>query len=432
MHVLLIGSGGREHALAWKLAQSEQVSCVSVAPGNPGTQAEPKCKNVAISADDIDRMLKYAKDNAIELTIVGPEAPLVAGIVDRFQAASLRIFGPTAAAAQLEGSKAFAKNFMQRHAIPTAEHATFDQADKAIDYIELHGAPIVIKADGLAAGKGVVVAQTLDEARDAVHFMLGERRFGDAGATVVIEEFLTGEEASFIAIVSGRQCLPLASSQDHKARDEGDLGPNTGGMGAYSPAPVVTPAVHEHVVRDILQPTVDALAGDGMPFTGFLYIGLMIDAAGKARVVEYNVRLGDPETQPLMMRLDNDLPTLLNAAVDGELTAHNVQWLEGSAIGVVLAAGEYPQGSSKGAPITGINDAEALGAKVFHAGTQLNNDQLETAGGRVLCATAVAASLEEAKHIADRAAERVSWPGRFYRGDIGYRAINRKSPAIAE
>jgi phosphoribosylamine--glycine ligase len=426
MHILLIGSGGREHAMAWKLAQSAQVTRVTVAPGNTGTAAEPNVETLAINVDDIDALLAFACDNQVALTIVGPEGPLVAGIVDRFQAAGQRIFGPNAAAAQLEGSKAFAKSFMQRHHIPTARHQTFSDAAAAISYIELQGAPIVIKADGLAAGKGVVVAQTLDEARNAVTAMLGERAFGDAGATVVVEEFLVGEEASFIAVVAGTSCLPFASSQDHKARDEGDKGPNTGGMGAYSPALVVDETVHAHIVADILQPTVDALAAEGMPFLGFLYIGLMIDAQGQGRVVEYNVRLGDPETQPLLMRLDSDLFTLLDAAVDARLNQVEASWNTQSALGIVLTAGDYPQGSSYGEVITGIEDAEALGCKVFHAGTIENeNGELVTHGGRVLCVTALGKNIRDAKTLADQGAARVHWSGVNYRCDIGYRAVAR-------
>jgi len=426
MHILVVGSGGREHALVWKLATSPAVTRISVAPGNPGTALEPKTSNVSIAADDIASLISYAQEQDVELTVVGPEAPLVLGIADQFQAAGLRVFGPQAAPAQLEGSKAFAKAFMQTHKIPTAAHETFNDADKAITWIKERGAPIVIKADGLAAGKGVVVAQTIDEATEAVHGMLGERRFGDASATIVVEEFLEGEEASFIAIVSGTDCLPLATSQDHKARDEGDLGPNTGGMGAYSPAPVVTDTVHAHVVKDILQPTIDALANDGMLFIGFLYVGLMIDGNGQARVVEYNVRLGDPETQPLMMRLESDLLPLLNAAVDGKLPSQTSHWHDGSAIGIVLAAGNYPEGSSKGEAITGVADADNSGCKVFHAGTQLANDELQTSGGRVMCVTAQANTLSDAKALADKGSEMVQWTGRRYRRDIGYRAIARE------
>jgi len=415
MHLLLIGSGGREHAIAWKLAQSDSVTRISVAPGNPGTQQESKIDNIDISPSDIDALLKFAKSESVHLTIVGPEAPLVAGVVDAFNAAGQRIFGPTQMAAQLEGSKAFAKDFMAKNDIPTAAYATFDQIEPAIDFIKQNGAPIVVKADGLAAGKGVVVAQSESEAIAAVKDML-DGQFGDASASVVIEQFLAGEEASFIAVVSGRSCLPLASSQDHKARDEGDLGPNTGGMGAYSPAPVVTEAVHNRVIADIVQPTIDALAKNNMPFTGFLYVGLMIDSDGNARVVEYNVRLGDPETQPLMM---------LDHAVDGTLPQASVEWRTGSAIGIVLAAGEYPTGSSRGKPITGIENANTPECKVFHAGTALADDQLVTAGGRVLCVTATGDTLASAKAKAETGAKKIEWENCRFRSDIGHRAINR-------
>lgn len=424
MHLLLIGSGGREHAMAWKLAQSAAVTRVSVAPGNPGLQQELKIESVAIDPGDINALLQFAQEQKVHLTIVGPEAPLVAGVVDTFNKAGLRIFGPKQAPAQLEGSKAFAKDFMARHKIPTSGYGTFNEVAPAIAFIKERGAPIVIKADGLAAGKGVVVAQTVDEACAAVESMLAGQ-FGDASANVVVEEFLEGEEASFIAVVSGRDCIPLASSQDHKARDEGDKGPNTGGMGAYSPAPVVTDAVHQHVVNDILQPTIDALADDGMSFTGFLYVGLMINKAGLARVVEYNVRLGDPETQPLMMRMSSDLLSLLDHAVDETLPRAEVEWHAGSAIGIVVAAGEYPAGSSSGKTITGIDEAESTGCKVFHAGTRLEGDQLVTAGGRVLCVTAMGDTLANAKTLAETGAQCIDWEGCRYRSDIGYRAINR-------
>ena len=424
MHLLLIGNGGREHALAWKLARSPLVDRVSCAPGNPGTAAEPNVTNVPIAADDPDALLAFARDESVDLTVVGPEAPLVAGIADRFADAGLALFGPSAAAARLEGSKAFAKDFMARHGIPTAAHATFEEPGAAIAWLERHGAPVVVKADGLAAGKGVVVAEDLDAARAAVTDMLGEGRFGEAGRRVVLESFLDGEEASFIAVVSGRTTVPLATSQDHKRRDAGDTGPNTGGMGAYSPAPVVTDAVHAHVVRDILQPTVDGLADEGMPFVGFLYVGLMIDGDGRARVVEYNVRLGDPETQPLMMRLESDLAPLLVAAVDGTLDGHEVRWADGSAIGVVLAAGDYPAGGSTGVPIEGIEAAERAGCTVFHAGTRRRNGVLETAGGRVLAVCASGATLAEAKRAADAGAETVRWAGRHWRNDIGRRATD--------
>ena len=424
MHLLLIGSGGREHAMAWKLAQSDSVSRISVAPGNPGMQQEPKVESVDISATDIAALLHYAEEQQVHLTIVGPEAPLVAGIVDTFNQAGQRIFGPSSNAAQLEGSKAFAKDFMARHAIPTAAYATFTQAAPAISWIEERGAPIVIKADGLAAGKGVVVAQSIGEACDAVETMLAGQ-FGQAGKQIVVEEFLAGEEASFIAVVSGRECLALATSQDHKARDDGDTGPNTGGMGAYSPAPVVTPDVHAQVVTHILQPTIDSLADDGMPFTGFLYVGLMIDAQSQAKVVEYNVRLGDPETQPLMMRMKSDLLPLLDNAVDGNLTNAEINWHPGSSIGIVMAAGEYPAGSSQGAYIAGIENAERNGSKVFHAGTRLDGQQLVTAGGRVLCVTATGDTLAQAKQQAEHSAAEISWEGCRYRRDIGHRAIGR-------
>jgi len=426
MHLLLIGNGGREHALAWKLARSPLVDRVSCAPGNPGTAAEPNVTNVPIPADDLDALLAFARAESVDLTVVGPEAPLVAGIADRFAEAGLKLFGPSAAAARLEGSKAFAKDFMARHAIPTAAHATFEEPAAALAWLDAHGAPVVVKADGLAAGKGVVVAEDIATARAAVTDMLGGVRFGEAGRRVVLEAFLEGEEASFIAVVSGRTAVPLATSQDHKRRDAGDLGPNTGGMGAYSPAPVVTDAVHAHVVADILQPTVDGLADEGMAFVGFLYVGLMIDAAGQARVVEYNVRLGDPETQPLMMRLESDLAELLVAAVDGDPSAVDVRWADGSAIGVVLAAGNYPAGGCVGAPITGVEEAERSGCTVFHAGTRRHGGKLETAGGRVLCVAASGASLAEAKRLADAGATAVHWPGVRWRDDIGHRVPARE------
>ncbi len=408
--------------MAWKLAQSTDVSRISVAPGNPGMLHDAKISLVPIEVSDIDALRDFAQTQDVHLTVVGPEAPLVAGIVDDFSAHGLRIFGPHKAAAQLEGSKAFAKDFMARNNIPTAAYDTFTEVDAARAFIEKHGAPIVIKADGLAAGKGVIVAQEKQEALAAVESMLAGQ-FGDASAQIVIEEFLAGEEASFIAVVSGRDCLALASSQDHKARDDGDTGPNTGGMGAYSPAPVVTDAVHAHVMKDIVQPTINALADEGMPFTGFLYVGLMIDSQGQARVVEYNVRLGDPETQPLMMRLQSSLLPLLDHAVDGTLPEASIEWHEGSAIGIVMAAGEYPAGSSHGKPISGIEDAESGKCKVFHAGTRLVDQQLVTAGGRVLCVTATGDTLAQAKQRAELGAECIFWEGCRYRRDIGHRAL---------
>jgi len=422
MHLLLIGNGGREHALAWKLAQSPRVMRIDCAPGNPGTAAEPKCVNVAIAADDIDALLAHARAEDVDLCIVGPEVPLVGGIADRFADAGLRLFGPKAAAARLEGSKAFAKTFMQRHGIPTAAHATFEDESAALAWLEHHGAPVVVKADGLAAGKGVVVAEDLASARDAVRDMLAGGLFGEAGHRVVLEAFLEGEEASFIVVVSGRDVVPLASSQDHKRRDDGDRGPNTGGMGAYSPAPVVTDTVHAHVMQDIVRPTVNGLVDDGLPFVGFLYVGLMIDRSGQASVVEYNVRLGDPETQPLMMRLESDLASLLEAAVDGELDGCKTSWREGSAIGVVLAATDYPAGGSSGVRIAGLDAAERAGCKVFQAGTRSNGGVLETAGGRVLCVCAATDTLSAAKRQAADGAAAIDCPALRWRTDIGHRA----------
>lgn len=430
MHILLIGNGGREHALAWKLAQSPQVTKISVAPGSPGIATEPLVTRLNISIDDHAALCDFAKQEQVHLTVVGPEVPLVAGVVDHFEKAGQRILGPTAAAAQLEGSKAYAKEFMQRHAIPTSTHKTFTDADAAHRYLDQQGAPIVIKADGLAAGKGVVVALTLDEAHAAVDSMLAEHSFGTAGATVVVEDFLEGEEASFIALVDGTNCLPFATSQDHKARNDGDLGPNTGGMGAYSPAPVVTPAIEQHIMKDIVEPSVAGLQKDGTPFKGFLYVGLMINDHGEARVVEYNVRLGDPETQPLLMRLDSDLLSLLDAAVNGELNHTTAQWNSASAIGVVLAGGDYPASGSKGETITGIENAEALGCKVFHAGTEQQDDAFVTNGGRVLCITALGSDILEAKTLADQGATAVSFTNMHYRLDIGYRAVKRLKNSV--
>ena len=425
MHILLIGSGGREHAMAWALAQSDTVATVYAAPGNVGMSMENKVQCIAIEASDHEALLTFAEQHEIALTIVGPEAPLVNGIVDRFHAAGRTILGPSAAAARLEGSKRFAKDFMQRHGIPTAAYQCFSNLSEAKAYLATQTIPVVIKADGLAAGKGVVVAQSREEADNALTAMLEDGAFAGAGSTVVIEEFMHGEEASFISLVDGRHCLPFASSQDHKARDEGDVGPNTGGMGAYSPAPVVTDAVHRQVIDDIVQPTIDALADDGIPYRGFLYVGLMIDNDGTARVVEYNVRLGDPETQPLLMRLDSDFATLCLAAAQGRLSDFEASWQDDASIGIVLAAGEYPTGSSNGEVISGVAAAEALGCKVFHAGTKLQNGKLVTAGGRVLCVCARGDSIASAKVVADRGAAAISWNKRHYRRDIGHRAIAR-------
>ncbi len=425
MHILLIGGGGREHAMAWKLAQSEQSTAISVAPGSDAIGLENKVKCVDIAANDFAALAAYAKKESVSFTVVGPEVPLVDGIVDYFQSEGLRILGPSAAAAQLEGSKAFAKDFMQKHNIPTAHYATFTDTEKANAYIEQHEAPLVIKADGLAAGKGVVVADTQEIAVDAVKSMLSEQAFGDAGSNVVIEEFLPGEEASFIVLVDGEHSLPFASSQDHKARNEGDSGPNTGGMGAYSPAPVINDSIHQQVMDNIVQPTIDAFKNNGTPFIGFLYVGLMIDANDVAKVVEYNVRLGDPETQPLMMRLDSDFVTLCLATIDGELDQHEINWSKQSALGVVLAAGEYPAGSSKGETILGISDANALGCKVFHAGSRIEGSRITTNGGRVLCVTALGNNIKEAKELADKGCDKITWPAMHRRRDIGYRAIAR-------
>ena len=384
MKILVIGSGGREHALAWKLAQSPRVSEVIVAPGNAGTAREGKCRNVAVKVTDIDGLLALAQGEAVALTVVGPEVPLVAGVVDRFRAASLRIFGPTAAAAQLEGSKAFAKDFLARHGIPTAFYEVHGEVDAALAYVRSKGAPIVIKADGLAAGKGVIVAMSLDEAEAAVRDMLSGNAFGDAGARVVIEEFLDGEEASFISMVDGQTALPMATSQDHKRVGDGDTGPNTGGMGAYSPAPVVTPEVHARVMREVVNPTVQGMIKDGIPFTGFLYAGLMIDASGAPKVIEFNVRFGDPETQPVLLRLQSDLVDLVEAAIDGKLDGVQAHWDPRPSLGVVMASRPYPDTPVSGEVISGLDGVPAS-AKVFHAGTALDaHGQVIATGGRVL------------------------------------------------
>jgi len=426
MKVLIVGGGGREHALAWKAAQSPRVDEVLVAPGNAGTQAEDKVRNVDISATDVDALVDLAQREAVALTIIGPEQPLVAGVADRFNAASLKCFGPTAAAAQLEGSKAFTKDFLKRHAIPTAESATFDDIESALAYLRERSAPIVVKADGLAAGKGVIVAQTLAEAEAAVEDMLARGTFGAAGSRVVIEEFLRGEEASFIAIVAGRDILPLASSQDHKARDDGDRGPNTGGMGAYSPAPVVTPAMHERIMSEVMRPTVDGLAADGIAYVGFLYAGIMIGDDGVPRVLEFNCRLGDPETQPIMMRLRSDLVALCMSAVDGSLGRCRVQWDPRAALGVVLASAGYPGDYKKGAEISGLDTPFGADVKIFHAGTAVRDDRIVTAGGRVLCAVALGETVSRAQQRAYEATRAIDWDGMFSRSDIGYRAVARE------
>ena len=424
--ILVVGSGGREHALAWKLAQSPAVGEVLVAPGNAGTARESGCRNVDVQATDLDGLLALAQSEGIALTVVGPETPLVLGIVDKFRLAGQRIFGPTEFAAQLEGSKAFAKDFLARHRIPTGYYQVFEDAGLAIDHVRDVGAPIVIKADGLAAGKGVIVAMTMQEAEDAIQDMLAGNVFGAAGSRVVIEEFLDGEEASFISIVDGHTALPMATSQDHKRVGNGDTGPNTGGMGAYSPAPVVTPAVHERVMREIVEPTVRGMIADGHPFTGFLYAGLMIDAGGAPRVIEFNVRFGDPETQPVMMRLRSDLLELLEAAVDGKLEGAAAQWDPRPALGVVMAAAGYPDTPRLGDEIHGLDSPLAPDCHVFHAGTRLQDGRVLTSGGRVLCACALGDSVREAQLLAYSAVAGIEWEGEFNRSDIGWRAVARE------
>ncbi|MCW9025301.1 MAG: phosphoribosylamine--glycine ligase [Gammaproteobacteria bacterium] len=426
MKILVIGSGGREHALAWKAAQSESVDKVFVAPGNAGTAAEPKLENIAIGAEDIPALLDFAQKENIDLTIVGPEAPLVAGVVDIFTDAGLRCFGPSKGAAQLEGSKAFTKDFLARQNIPTAAYGNFTDIDEAVAYIKEQGAPIVVKADGLAAGKGVILAQTEEEAIAAVNDMLAGNAFGDAGHRVVVEEFLTGEEASFIVMVDGEHILPMATSQDHKARDEGDKGPNTGGMGAYSPAPVVTQEIHDRAMKEVIEPTIKGMAAEGNPFTGFLYAGLMIDANGTPKVLEYNVRFGDPETQPIMMRMKSDLAALCNAALDGRLNEMTTEWDPRASLGVVLAASGYPDSYAKGEVISNL-PAETENSKVFHAGTTKKDGQVISNGGRVLCAVGLGNSVSEAQKRAYELVDQIDWAGSYCRRDIGYRAISREN-----
>jgi len=425
MKVLVIGGGGREHALAWKAAQSAQVEKVFVAPGNAGTAREDKLENIDINAEDVEALKAFALQNDIELTIVGPEAPLVIGIVDTFQAAGLNIFGPSQGAAQLEGSKAFTKDFLARHKIPSADYGNFTNEDEAIAYIKQQGAPIVVKADGLAAGKGVILAQTEDEAIAAVKDMLSGNAFGDAGARVVIEEFLLGEEASFICMVDGENVLPMATSQDHKARDDGDTGPNTGGMGAYSPAPVVTDEIHQRIMDEVIYPTVRGMADEGNAYTGFLYAGVMIDKDGTPKVLEYNVRFGDPETQPIMLRMQSDLSELCLAAIKGELDQHETRWDSRSSLGVVLAAGGYPADYEKGDVIEGLDGLDSDSTKVFHAGTASKGEDVVTNGGRVLCACALGDNVAEAQQEAYKLVKRINWKNVYYRNDIGHRAINR-------
>lgn len=427
MNVLVIGGGGREHALAWKAAQSEKVEKVFVAPGNAGTATEPKLENVAISVGDIPALVAFAKNENIALTIVGPEQPLVEGVVDAFQAEGLAIFGPSAKAAQLEGSKSFTKDFLARNDIPTGYYQTFTEIDPALAYIAKNGAPIVIKADGLAAGKGVIVALTIEEAEAAVKDMLAGNAFGDAGHRVVIEEFLDGEEASFIVMVDGKNVLAMATSQDHKRALNGDLGPNTGGMGAYSPAPVVTAEIHQRIMNEVIMPTVEGMAKEGAPYTGFLYAGLMIDAEGTPKVIEYNCRFGDPETQPIMMRLQSDLVELCQLACEGKLDQATIAFDERPAVGVVLAAGGYPASYNKGDVISGLDSNSNESAKTFHAGTANNADgDVVTSGGRVLCATALGNSVTEAQKLAYELLHQISWKDVSFRTDIAYRAIERE------
>lgn len=427
MKVLIIGGGGREHALAWKAIQSPLVDKVLVAPGNGGTATEPGVTNLDIAAEDTGALVAFAAENAIGLTIVGPEAPLVAGVVDAFQTAGLPCFGPTSGAAQLEGSKAFTKDFLARHRIPSADYRTFSETEPALAYLQEVGAPIVVKADGLAAGKGVILATDLAMAEQAVRDMLSDGRFGPAGERVVIEEYLTGEEASFIAIVGGGKILPLASSQDHKARDDGDRGPNTGGMGAYSPAPVVTPEIHERIMGSVIRPTVEGLASEGLPYTGFLYAGLMIGLDGIPKVLEYNCRFGDPETQPILMRLRSDLVALCLAALDGWLERANAEWDPRAALGVVMAAGGYPDSYERGHGISGLDEAARLAdCKVFHAGTRFAGDQIVTSGGRVLCATALGDGVSAAQSRAYALVDKITWKDAYYRRDIGHHAVARE------
>jgi len=427
MNILIIGGGGREHALAWKTAQSARIQKVYVAPGNAGTAREAKCENVAIAADDVDGLLKFAQSNKVDLTIVGPEAPLVLGVVDRFRTAGLRCFGPTKASAQLEGSKAFAKDFLARHKIPTAAYGNFTDVAAAEAFIRKMGAPIVVKADGLAAGKGVIIAASIDEAIAAVRDMLAGNVFGEAGHRVVVEEFLQGEEASFIVMADGAHVLALATSQDHKRVGDGDTGPNTGGMGAYSPAPVVTPEIHARVMREVIEPTIRGMQAEGHPYTGFLYAGLMINGRGDIKVLEFNCRFGDPETQPVMLRLKSDFVTLIEAALDGRLDQVSAEWDARAALGVVMAAGGYPGSYKKGDDIEGLPVTDAPDAKVFHAGTTLKDSKVVTSGGRVLCVTALGGTVAAAQQHAYQVVRQIRWNGAQYRTDIGYRAIAREA-----
>ena len=427
MKILVIGSGGREHALAWKAAQSNQVTKVFVAPGNAGTATEEKLENVNLDITDNDALVAFAQSEGVTLTIVGPEQPLVDGVVDTFQASGLAIFGPSAKAAQLEGSKSFTKDFLARNNIPSGSYANFTEVEPALAYVRDQGAPIVVKADGLAAGKGVIVALTLVEAVDAIKDMLAGNAFGDAGHRVVIEEFLEGEEASFIVMVDGKNVLPMATSQDHKRALNGDLGPNTGGMGAYSPAPVVTPEIHDRIMAEVIMPTVEGMANEDAPYSGFLYAGLMIAADGTPNVIEYNCRFGDPETQPIMMRLQSDIVELCLAATRGELDKVTIEFDSRAAVGVVLAANGYPADYPKGDVISGLEINTNISAKTFHAGTKLNEQgEVITNGGRVLCATALGNTVTEAQQLAYELLHQISWKGVEFRTDIAYRAIKRE------
>jgi len=428
MKVLVVGSGGREHALAWSLARADRVTEVIVAPGNAGTAAEPKVRNVSVAAEDIPALLKLAQDENVALTVIGPEAPLVEGIVNQFKAAGLRCFGPTAKGARLEGSKAYTKEFLERYNIPTAGYRDFTDIDAALAYAQECTLPTVVKADGLAAGKGVIIAHTREEVADAVNIMLSDKAFGEAGNKIVIEDFLVGEEASFMAIIDGEDILPLATSQDHKARDEGDKGPNTGGMGAYSPAPVIDTAMAEKVMREVMQPTVAGLQADGEHYTGFLYAGLMIGADGIAKVLEFNCRMGDPETQPILFRLKTDLVDLIEAALDGTLADTHAEWDPRPSLGVVLAAGGYPESYSKGYTISGLDaDSTSADLKIFHAGTKEDGGDIVTAGGRVLCAVALGDSVADAQAKAYELVDQISWNNMYCRRDIGYRAVAREA-----
>ncbi len=426
MKILIVGGGGREHALAWKAAQSDQADIVYVAPGNAGTATENKCENVAIGAEDIDALKAFAEKERIDLTIIGPEAPLVAGIVDDFQQAGLACFGPTKAGAILEGSKSFSKDFLKRHNIPTAEYDVFTEVESAIQYIKSKSTPIVIKADGLAAGKGVVIAENEEEAINTVNDMLSGNKFGEAGHRVVIEEFMQGEEASFIVMSDGEHVLPLASSQDHKARDEGDKGPNTGGMGAYSPAPIVDAAMHDRIMDEVIMPTIKGMASEDRTYSGFLYAGVMITKDDTAKVLEFNCRFGDPETQAIMMRLKSDLVSLCLAATKSTLGQCSAEWDERAALGVVTASAGYPEGASKGDIINGLESDFSENVKVFHAGTANNNDRVVTAGGRVLCVTGLGDTVTVAQKEAYQALKHINYDGLFFRKDIGYRAVERE------